>query len=183
MINQTRAWVETMVIGLDLCPFAKKVFNADTIRYRVSEATTKDDLLNDLRAELQLLLSSERTKIETTLVIIPHLFKDFLEFNDFIDVADKLIGTSGNRGVIQIASFHPKYQFEGTTEDSPENYTNRSPFPMLHLLREQSISEVAESRADLLAIPDRNIKLLKEMGTKKILELLAKAKASSEDYF
>lgn len=183
MIQLTRAWVEKMVIGLNFCPFAEKIFNADTIRYAVSDANNTELLLKDFARELQLLLSSDRSKIETTLFIFPHVLKKFADFNDFTYKVDKLIGTSGNRGIVQIAGFHPEYQFEGTTEDSPENYTNRSPYPMLHLLREISITEVANSRKDLLEIPENNIKNLKAMGKAKILQRLEEMKRTQDDSF
>ena len=175
-IEATRRWISSLVIGLDLCPFARRVFEADTIRYVVTLAEEETTLREVLADELQALVSAPVAKVETTLLIHPCVLGNFLDYNDFLDVADRLLKELGLRGVIQIASFHPEYQFAGTAPDAVENYTNRSPFPMLHLLREESISAVASDPAMLLDVPRRNIKTLQDLGRKKVLERLAEAK-------
>ena len=161
-----------MVIGLNLCPFAQRVFKADRIRYIVTEATDEIALLKDLAGALGDLASAPRSRFETTLLIHPHVLGNFLDYNDFLGVAERLVGELGLRGTIQIASFHPNHQFAGTDPSALENYTNRAPYPMLHLLREESISEVASDRTDLLEIPRRNIETLRGLGREKILEKL-----------
>ncbi len=172
-IEITRRWIVSMVIGLDLCPFAKGVFDADLIRYTVSEASDASALLVDLTFEMQTLVASRRESVETSFLIHPIVFGNFLDFNDFLGVAENLVLDLGLSGIIQILGFHPNYQFHGTDPEAPENYTNRSPYPMIHLLREDSISEIAGNPKDLAEIPRRNIEKLKKMGAKQILERLA----------
>ncbi len=171
-IGRTRRWIDSVVIGLDLCPFARRVFQADTIRYVVTDARDEEALRGDLTRELIGLASVPIASVETTLLIHPHALADFLAYNDFLDAADRLLGKLGLRGVIQIASFHPAYQFADTAPDAVENYTNRSPYPMLHLLREESISAVVSDPAERLEIPRRNIATLKGLGREKVLERL-----------
>ena len=172
VIEHTKRWISSVVIGLNLCPFAKRVFQGDLIRYVVSEATSEEDLLDDLEAELRKLAAVSDSETETTLIIHPLVFENFLDFNDFLAVGDKLVKSLRLRGTIQIASFHPDYQFEDTASDDVENFTNRSPYPMLHLLREESITNVAADSEELLEIPQRNIKLLKSLGRDKLLDML-----------
>jgi hypothetical protein len=172
IVDVTRRWIASMVIGLNLCPFAQRVFNGEKIRYVVTEARDESALLQDLRHELEALASAPRSIVETTLLIHPHVLANFLDYNDFLGPADRLLKGLGLRGTIQIASFHPLYRFANTEPDGVENYTNRSPFPMLHLLREQSISEVA-AESERLGIPFRNIETLKAMGKEKVLQRLA----------
>ena len=170
VIDATRRWIETIVIGLNLCPFAERVFAGDRIRYVVTEARDETTLLDDLSHELTELAAS--TTIETTLLIHPSALADFLDYNDFLDRADQRIEELGLSGVIQIASFHPDYQFADTDASAVENYTNRSPYPMLHLLREESISAIADDEDELLKIPQRNVETLRALGRDKILEML-----------
>jgi uncharacterized protein len=172
VIDGTRRWISSMVIGLNLCPFAQRVFKADKIRYVVTDAQDETRLLQDLAGELQALASSPISRVETTLLIHPRALGNFLDYSDFLDVGDRLVGDLGLRGTIQIASFHPDYQFAGTEASAVENYTNRSPYPMLHLLREESISAVASDPNELLAIPRRNIETLRGLGRERILEQL-----------
>jgi hypothetical protein len=172
VIDGTRRWISAVVIGLNLCPFARRVFDADAIRYVVTEAQSETVLIDELTRELRTLSSAPIAKVETTLLIHPHIFGDFLDYNDFLDVCDQLIDALGLNGVIQVASFHPRYQFADTDPDAPENYTNRSPFPMLHLLREESIADVASDPDELLQIPERNIETLRGLGSTKILDML-----------
>ncbi len=162
------------MIGLDLCPFAARVFNAEKIRYYVTEVSEEEEVVKQLEAELQLLAATPREKVETSFLIFPNALKDFLDFNDFTGVAEEAVGDLGLRGTIQVVGFHPLYQFEGTLPDSPENYTNRSPYPMLHLLREQSISDLKMSVGELEEIPQRNIQTLKKLGLKGILKITSK---------
>jgi len=161
-----------MVIGLNLCPFARRVFDGEKIRYVVSAAVDEAGLLQDLTEELLFLRGTPLDQVETTLLIHPQAFTDFLDYNDFLDPAEQLIEDLGLQGVVQIASFHPQYQFADTPADAVENYTNRSPYPMLHLLREASVSAIADDEEELLAIPRRNIETLNSLGREKILERL-----------
>src|SRR5262245_44702713 len=134
VIDATRRWVSSVVIGLGLCPFAGRVFHEGKVRYAVSDAEGEAALLDDLAAELAALASPGGA--ETTLLVHPRALLDFLDYNDFLGVADRLVGSLGLSGTVQIASFHPSYRFAGSGADAAENYTNRSPHPMLHLLRE-----------------------------------------------
>jgi hypothetical protein len=172
VIDDTRRWVSSVVIGLNLCPFARRVFQADKIRYAVTLATGETALVEDLAGELRRLASCPATSVETTLLIHPRVLLDFLDYNEFLGVGERLVSDLGLRGIIQIASFHPGYQFAGTDPAAVENYTNRSPYPMLHLLREASITAVAGDPDELLAIPRRNVETLRRLGREKILETL-----------
>src|SRR5262249_55499699 len=148
-------------IGLNLCPFARRPFAAGLIRFIVTPATTEEELLEVLTAELTALAATSRDTIETTLLVHPNALADFLDYNDFLATTDDQVRALGLEGVIQLASFHPRYQFAGTDSDAVENYTNRSPYPMLHLLREESVSEVNRDPAAMAEIPERNIETLK----------------------
>lgn len=172
VVADTRRWLESVVIGLNLCPFARRVFEADTIRYAVTDATDEEQLLAVLANELRRLASCSDANIETTLLIHPLLFSDFLDFNDFLGRAEQLNAKLGFEGTIQIASFHPAYQFAESAPDAVENYTNRSPYPMLHLLREESITQLEMETTALLEIPNRNIAMLRSLGIQRVLELL-----------
>jgi uncharacterized protein len=172
VIDCTRRWISSMVIGLNLCPFAQRVFQADKIRYVVTDAQDETALLRDLTGELKGLASAPISSVETTLLIHPRALGNFLDFNDFLSAGERRVADLSLRGTLQIASFHPAYQFAGTDPGAVENYTNRSPYPMLHLLREESISEVAGAMNDRLEIPRRNIETLKGLGRERILEKL-----------
>ncbi len=172
VIDRTRGWISSVVIGLNLCPFARRVFQAERIRYVVTDAVGARGLRRDLAAELRALVEAPVARVETTLLIHPRALADFRAYNDFLGVADRLLGRLGLRGTIQIASFHPDYQFAGTAPAAAENYTNRSPYPMLHLLREASIAAVAQDADELLAIPRRNIATMQDLGTDAILQRL-----------
>lgn len=176
IIAATRRWISTLVIGLNLCPFARRVFDGDKIRYAVSEAKDEAGLTKDLIDELLALVSTPIEQVETTLLIHPQCFTAFLDYNDFLGVAEQLTEDLGLTGVIQIASFHPDYQFADTKPDDVDNYTNRSPYPMLHLLREASVSAVADIEDELLEIPRRNIATLRRLGRGPLLDLLSKDK-------
>lgn len=160
----TRLWLEKAVIGLNLCPFAKAPYVKGLVRISVSRAKQLDGFLEDLDRELQLIGNAPPEEIETTLLIHPDLFGDFLEFNDMLDLADQAVCDNGLEGLIQIAPFHPGFRFEKTAADDITNHTNRSPYPTLHLIRENSISKAVEAFPDAEAIFGRNIKLLEQMG-------------------
>jgi hypothetical protein len=172
-VERTRRWIESVVIGLNLCPFARRPFDAGLIRYVVSTAADEGTLLDDLAAELTALAAAPRTEIETTILLHPHALPDFLDYNDFLATADDLLRRLRLEGVIQIASFHPQYLFAGTRPDDVENFTNRSPYPMLHLLREESITEVGGDPAVLDGIPKRNEQLLRKLGRAKVTRLVS----------
>ncbi|ABR89796.1 Uncharacterized conserved protein [Janthinobacterium sp. Marseille] len=164
IIALTQAWLEKAVIGLNLCPFAKAVYVKQQIRYVVSKADTTDALLTELKAELQYLQDSDPVKVDTTLLILPEVLADFLDYNDFLDTADEAIEDLELDGEIQIASFHPDYQFAGTKTDDIENYTNRSPYPILHLLREASIERAVEAFPEAEEIYEKNMETLRKLG-------------------
>ncbi|MFZ6730877.1 DUF1415 domain-containing protein [Undibacterium sp. Ji42W] len=164
VISSTAAWLDKAVIGLNLCPFAKAVQVKQQVRYVVSEAKTPEALLEDLERELELLAEANPEKIETTLLIHPLALNDFLDFNDFLDVADGMLEEMELDGILQVASFHPDYQFAGTEPDDIENYTNRSPYPTLHLLREESIDKAVEAFPDAEQIYEKNMDTMRELG-------------------
>ena len=164
VISQTRHWLEKAVIGLNLCPFAKAVYVKNQVRLVVSRARHADDLLEELDRELDLLVATPAEEIDTTLLIHATLFEDFLDFNDFLEVADGVVEEHALEGVIQLASFHPRFQFDGTEPDDISNYTNRAPFAMLHLLREASVEKAVEAFPEAEAIFEENIKTLEKLG-------------------
>lgn len=164
VMRDTRNWLERAVIGLNLCPFAKSVHVKGQVHYAVSEATDARELLADLGAELDALAALDARERETTLLMAPRCLADFLEFNDFLASGERLVRKRGLEGVIQLASFHPGYQFEGTQPGDIENFTNRSPYPTLHLLREASIERAVAAFPDAETIYERNIDTLKALG-------------------
>lgn len=164
LVAATREWLLRAVIGLNLCPFAKAVQVKDKIHYSVSDAKNAEQLCEDLYRALKHLHGVDAEQVETTLLIHPYVLNDFLDYNDFLDVADAVIEDMDLVGEIQIASFHPHYQFAGTSADAIENYTNRSPYPMLQLLREASIESAIDSYPDAENIYERNIETLRAMG-------------------
>jgi hypothetical protein len=164
IVAATQAWVEKAVIGLNLCPFAKAVHVKNQVRYAVSSASDTDVLLADLVNELQALATADPNQLDTTLLIHPSVLTDFLDFNDFLDVADAALGELELSGHIQIASFHPDYQFAGSARSDIENYTNRSPFPTLHLLRESSVERATASYPDASDIYEKNMATLRQLG-------------------
>ena len=163
-ITETRAWVERVVIGLKLCPFAPAPALKGTIRYAMSEAETPEALLEDLATELQRLVDVPPEQVETTVLIHPRVLQDFADFNDFLDIADEALQTMGLEGEIQIASFHPQYQFAGTGFDDIGNETNRSPYPTLHLLREESVARAVDAFGDTGSISASNLATLEKLG-------------------
>ena len=156
--------MERSVIGLNLCPFAESVYRSDRVRFRVSEQRSASALLDELRSELTYLNAADPLSCETSLLIHPWVLTDFIEYNDFLDVCDTTIADLGLQGELQVASFHPQYQFAGTQSEDIENYTNRSPYPMLHLLRETSIERAIAAVSDTDEIYRKNIRTLRDLG-------------------
>lgn len=178
IISATRLWLEKAVIGLNLCPFAKAVYIKNQVRIVVSHAPHLDGFLEDLDRELDFLAAANPEEIDTTLLIHPTLLPDFLDFNDFLQIADAAVEEHGLEGILQIASFHPDFQFEGTTPDDISNYTNRAPYPTLHLLREASIERAVAAFPEAESIYQRNIETLENLGIAGWNDLFAK---SSDD--
>ncbi|MFT3754544.1 MAG: DUF1415 domain-containing protein [Pseudoxanthomonas sp.] len=173
VLADTRRWLERAVIGLNLCPFAKAVHVKQQVRIIVSDATTPEALLEQLAEELVLLRDTPAAEIDTTLIVHPQVLQDFLDYNDFLDNADAAVATLDLEGVLQVASFHPQYQFAGSDADDIENYTNRSPWPTLHLLREESIDRAVEAFPDPEVIVERNVETLRKLGHQGWQDLLA----------
>lgn len=163
-IGLTQRWLERSVIGLNLCPFAESVYRAGRVHFCVSTQESTAGLEQDLRRELEDLWAADPLQRETTLLIHPKVLMDFLDYNDFLDVCDAVVDELGLRGDLQVASFHPQYQFAGTLADDIENCTNRSPFPMLHLLRESSIERAVDAAGDTDEICKRNIRTMRNLG-------------------
>ena len=163
-IAVTRNWLEKAVIGLNLCPFAKAVYVKQQVRFVLSDASTPEALLEQLAEELVLLRDTPAEQIDTTLIIHPDVLTDFLEYNDFLDNADAVLEALDLPGILQVASFHPQYQFEGVAPDDVSNYTNRAPYPILHLLREDSVERAVAAFPDPDVIVERNIATLDKLG-------------------
>jgi len=163
-LRDTLVWLERAVIGLNLCPFAKAVHVKGQVHCCVSAARTASDLLADLRRELASLQAADPAVRDTTLLVVPGMLHDFLDFNDFMGDAQALLEELGLEGELQIADFHPHYQFGGTAPDDITNFTNRSPYPTLHLLREASIDRAVEVFPDPEAIFEANMQTLKRLG-------------------
>ena len=170
IIRSVRHWVQSLVVGLNLCPFAKRELVRNRVRFSVTAATTEAQLSSALRAELERL--NDDSSIETTLLIHPRVLRSFHEYTRFLKSADRLLAKMKLEGVYQIASFHPDYQFGDAGVDDAGNYTNRSPYPMLHLLREDSIERAIADYPDVGQIPLRNIALMQSMGRDKLQILL-----------
>jgi hypothetical protein len=171
-IAATRRWLERAVIGLNLCPFAKAVYAKRQVRFVLSDAELEDDLLEELGEELLRLRDTPAEAVDTTLLVHPHVLGDFLEYNDFLDRVDALIEALELDGVLQVASFHPDYQFAETAFDDPGNGTNRSPYPTLHLLREASLDRAIEAYPDPDAIVQRNLATMEQLGVEGFRALL-----------
>ncbi len=178
-IAETRAWVERVVIGLNLCPFAKAAQVKGLVRYVLSAATDPAALLADLTAELKRLADVPADQVETTLLIHPRALVDFAEYNDFLEVAEDTVAELELDGIIQIASFHPHYQFAGTEPDDIENATNRSPWPTLHLIREDSIDRAVQAFPEAEAIYETNIETLRRLGPSGWAELRRQCRADA----
>ena len=170
IIKSTRFWVESVVVDLNLCPFAKQVLIDQTIRFSVTAAVDEEQLLDELQVELAL-LDHDRS-IETTLLIHPGVLQDFECYNQFLECADQLLVQLDLEGVYQVASFHPEYRFANTDPDDPGNYTNRSPYPLLHLLREESLERALVGYIGADQVPLRNIALMQSLGQEKLTALM-----------
>ena len=164
IIAATQNWLEKAVIGLNLCPFAKAVHVKKQVRFVVSSATTPEQLLEELMNELQLLSDTPAEEIDTTLLIHPFVLTDFLDYNEFLDVADAAVEDMQLDGELQVASFHPDYQFAETDQTDISNFSNRSPYPILHLLREESIERAVAAFPDASDIFDKNIETMETLG-------------------
>jgi hypothetical protein len=180
VIAETRAWLVRAVIGLNLCPFAKAVHTKQQVRYVVCNTNDPETLLGTLRNELQLLAEADPEQVDTTLLIHPHVLTDFADYNDFLDVADAAVAELGYEGVLQVASFHPQYRFAGTPPDDVTNATNRSPYPTLHLLREESIDRAVAAFPEPEAIYENNMRTLEALGAQGWAELQAQCKKDAK---
>ena len=164
VIEDTQLWLNKAVIGLNLCPFAKAVVAKQQVRYVVCMDSEPEQVLKMLQEEMQLLINTDAAVLDTTLLIAPHLLPDFLEFNEFLFDCDSVLLSMELEGVLQIADFHPRYQFAGTESDDISNFTNRAPYPTLHLLREESIDKAVEAFPDASLIYERNMQVLEDLG-------------------
>jgi hypothetical protein len=162
--QQIRQWLERIVIGLNLCPFAGAPYRQGLIRIAVSEAKSERALLDDLRKELELIHSTPASTLETTLLVVPGLLSDFDDYNFFLDEVDVFLRRGGWEGDFQVATFHPRYRFEGTDENDPGNLTNRSPWPILHILREASIDRALAGYPNPEEIPEQNIEKMNSLS-------------------
>ncbi|MGV8923302.1 MAG: DUF1415 domain-containing protein [Thermomonas sp.] len=174
----TRRWLEHAVIGLNLCPFAKAVYVKNQVRIVISDASTEAALLEQLGEELVLLRDTPADQVDTTLLVHPQVLQDFLDYNDFLDQADALVDELNLEGELQVASFHPDYQFAGTQPDDAENLTNRAPYPTLHLLREDSIARAVEVYPEPDAIIERNVATMQSLGVEGFRKLLESGQAN-----
>lgn len=171
IINQTLNWVRSFVIKLNICPFAKREVERNTLKIKVASVTKVKLAMEELLMELIFL--DEHLTTETTLLVFPCLFKDFFQYLDFVDLAELLIQEQGYEGIYQLATFHPDYCFADTEFDDVTNYTNRSPYPMLHILREKSLEKAISYYGNTEAIPENNIMTMKRLGIKGIKNILA----------
>lgn len=169
----TDAWLRELVIGLNLCPFAAAPYRKNRVRLQVSTATESAGVLADLLAELHTLDRADPLEIATTLLILPYALADFYAYNEFLDTADAALVELDLEGVIQIASFHPDYQFADAAPQALSNYTNRSPYPLLHLIREEDIDRAVSLHPDVSRIPEDNIRRLESLGAAEVKALLA----------
>ena len=171
VINDTRCWIETVVIGYNFCPFAGREFTRNSIHYHVCRQAEIEDILFESIEECRRLDTTD--SIETTLLILPEQFSEFDEFLDLLEIAERLMIDQDYEGIYQLASFHPLYCFADSTAQDPANYTNRSPCPMLHLIREDSLEKALASYSDPEGIPLRNMELTRRLGKTKMVDLLA----------
>lgn len=170
-VSSVSRWVDEVVIGLNLCPFARKPQRAGLVRYQVSQARDEEALLADMAYECGLLAGLPADELETTLIIVPHCLEAFEDYNQFLDLAEALIEHLGYTGELQLASFHPHYQFAGTEPDNAENLTNRSPYPLLHLIREASIEKLVAQYPDPDAIPEHNTRRVSALSAAERVRL------------
>ncbi|MCU7803456.1 MAG: DUF1415 domain-containing protein [Candidatus Thiodiazotropha sp. (ex Lucinoma borealis)] len=167
-IEATRCWVSDTVVGLNLCPFAASPLKAGRIRFTACEATDQETIFRTLLSEMQQLITLEQEQVETSLVIVPVGLESFDDYLGMLDLLEAVIPEAGLEGLLQLASFHPDYRFEGSDEEDPANYTNRSPFPLFHLIREDALEHALDGYPQPEAIPERNIALLRELGLEEM---------------
>jgi hypothetical protein len=179
VVQDMQRWLERAVIGLNLCPFAKSVHVKGQVHYVVGLATDAASLRDELARELAALHAADPQARDTTLLMAPRCLQDFLDFNDFLDEADTVLSELGLEGELQIASFHPRFQFAGTRVDDISNYTNRAPYPTLHLLREASIDRAVEAFPEAEAIYEKNMQTLEQLGAEGWAALQLEARASA----
>ena len=171
-VKQTERWLTDWVIRHDLCPFARYPYDQGRVRIVATDATDSDSVFRFILGELDNLYQADPEKIETTLVVVEQLLMNFDDYLDFLDLLQRVIVETGLEGEIQIASFHPDYQFEGVEKDDPSNYTNRSPYPLFHLIREASLEKAIAHYPEPEKTPQRNIALMREMGIDKVKKQL-----------
>ncbi|MDY0071595.1 MAG: DUF1415 domain-containing protein [Thauera sp.] len=171
IIDDIERWLDEVVIGLNLCPFAARPRREGRVRIAISQATNEEQLLDDLQHELEHLADTPVSELETTLLAIPHMLADFADYNDFLDAVDLWLEGFGWEGELQVASFHPGYQFVDTDADDPGNLTNRAPWPLLHIIREDSLEQVIASYPDIDAIPERNVARMKSLTAEQKQQL------------
>jgi len=171
-IDPTKNWLNNFVIQLGLCPFAKRPFINEQIEYNVIDAQEKEAQLMAFWNAIEKLKQSDAEKISTTLLILPDQYPNFLDYLNFFELAESLLMERGEEESFQLASFHPQYQFAGTTVNDVSNYTNRSPFPIIHILRTAEVAEAIDLHQDTAKIPERNIQLMEDMGLEKVAKLL-----------
>lgn len=175
--EEVEDWLRSVVVGLNLCPFAKREFEGGKVRFAVTDSDSEEQLMLALQGEIELLESD--SSIETTLLVHPDVLTDFADYNQFLACSDGLLAVMDLEGVFQIASFHPDYQFAETDSDDAENFTNRSPYPLLHILREESLERAIDSHSDVDGIPVRNIELMNDLGADHMKSLLKACGRSS----
>ena len=168
-VQQTVQWVREFVIKLNLCPFAKREMDNGSVRIQASQAVTVEDAMTDLMGEVEAL--NANAAIETTLLVFPSFLKDFFEYLDFVDLAQSILHTKGYEGIYQLATFHPDYCFADENADDVTNYTNRSPYPMMHLLREEQIEKAIDYYGDTEQIPKNNMACLRKLGLEKVKKM------------
>ena len=171
VIKRVDDWLVNVVIGLNLCPFAKKPYKQKQIHLEICDASSEQDLLTALEQHISWLEKTDEAKVETSILILTQSLDDFYDYNDFLDLADALIDQNQWRGIFQIASFHPDYQFGGTQPDDQENLTNRSPYPLLHILRETSLDKAVASHPNVDLIPEQNIIKMNQLSKQQVAEL------------
>ena len=171
IIEKSKTWVERFVIGLNLCPFAKRPFDKGLVRFEVCESEEMESQLVAFWKEIELLENTNQEEISNTILILPNGLEDFENYLDFYHLAEQLLTDQRKQTAFQLASFHPRYQFENTQKDDLSNYTNRSPFPFIHILRIAEVANAIAHYPDVEGVPERNIQRLNEMGLEEILKL------------
>lgn len=170
--QSTQCWIEQLVVGENLCPFAARPMASGKVRLQVSAASTQEEVYQDLLKELLLYIETAEDQLPTGLLITPQALADFADYNDFLDLVDQALSDTGAEGLIQVAGFHPDWVFADAPEDDPANYSNRSPFPMFHFIREDMLESVLQNVPNPEQIPERNIAHLRQMGSPQLVALL-----------